>query len=168
MLFLVMVIFSNNMAQPRTDYIDKLTAQYSGSGTIFVLPAIGSDGNCEIIIERDPVYKYFQINESKHYSKFSVFIKSLIFDKKKYDLRRAPKTSFIKVDEKSAIKRNYQSRGLKYIIKTYLNNDNGRFYAKDMYKKDLPGLISIMFKNEYFVYFSGYSGQYTFSKSVLR
>lgn len=143
------------------DYINELSRQYKYKNIMVVIPV--SDKEHSIIIKWDKLHDYYLKNASNYKEKsFSFFLNDLYTNTLKFDLKKIQSFSYSIVNKNAVILNEYKKNGLEFIMDRYTNSSKGTVFAEVIDEDNLRGLIQIMFENNYFVYFSGYSGTYSF------
>ncbi|TKG87738.1 hypothetical protein EYV94_27985 [Puteibacter caeruleilacunae] len=68
--------------------------------------------------------------------------------------------------QESKVDELYRQKGFKYIMSKYLKESEPLTYAikGELTEQETYSLVRVMFENNYFVFFDGYSGEYSFMK----
>lgn len=165
LFFLVAIVpFSQTSHMGYTEILSKFFTKYPG--TYVAVPSFSKQK--KLIIDNHALFKYYlkhsQSGDIVHYQDYlnAVIEKGVSFDIQ--DIKSDEyKFSHHFISDKLDILREYQSKGINFIITKYLTKlDKGQFRNKVMDDNTLYGLIYIMSANKYIASFSDYSGYFQF------
>jgi hypothetical protein len=117
------------------------------------------------ITTNDKLYLYYKNYGTKHASTYQDFLNKVFEQKVKIDFRT--NNYFLLKKENSLINKEYKQYGLNYIKDKYLKYIGIEWRNKDSSSKINDAVIKIMVENFYIVYFSKYSGFFSFKTPLL-
>jgi hypothetical protein len=163
--FLSLVLFIFFYNPPQKKDIDLLAANYKAA--LFVIfPLDHEQSNKYILTTNRDLYNYYLHNCSNSKVDYNSFLNKLYKRKILVDtlLANCHSCSIIKSNNLPIIKE-YDQKGIRYIKRKYLLFLGDEFRNKSLDHETMMGLIKIMIDNDYVVWFSNYSGFYSF-KSI--
>ncbi|MCO5934675.1 hypothetical protein NAF17_03900 [Mucilaginibacter sp. RB4R14] len=160
-LSLLLLFVNVNFQTPKKEYVEMLSSKYKVNLCV-IIPFKKGQSKHFFLATNDKLYSYHLQTEYRHSVSYKSFLNGVFEGKISFDPigNSIQNGSILKEDLK--ISKEYNKYGINFIKRKYLKFLGDEWRNKVLDSDTMAVLIKIMFDNNYVIWFSEYSGFYSF------